>query len=71
MQLFDCGISNVLICTLLAPLGIGLVYFRAKMVALYVLDFRPIRKSNQIRSYIHATKDIQLVANRYFIGYFG
>ena len=27
--------------------------------------------SNQIRSYIHATKDIQLVANRYFIGYFG
>ena len=27
--------------------------------------------SNQIRSYIHATKDKQLVANRYFIGYFG
>ena len=27
--------------------------------------------SNQIRSYIHATKDIQLVAKRYFIGYFG
>ena len=27
--------------------------------------------SNQIRSYIHATKDIQLVANRYFIGHFG
>ena len=27
--------------------------------------------SNQIKSYIHATKDIQLVANRYFIGYFG
>ena len=27
--------------------------------------------SNQIRSYIHAFKDIQLVANRYFIGYFG
>ena len=27
--------------------------------------------SNQIRSYIHALKDIQLVANRYFIGYFG
>ena len=27
--------------------------------------------SNQIRSYKHATKDIQLVANRYFIGYFG
>ena len=27
--------------------------------------------TNQIRSYIHATKDIQLVANRYFIGNFG
>ena len=26
--------------------------------------------SNQIRSYIHATKDIQLVVNIYFIGHF-
>ena len=43
MQLYDCGLSNVLICTPLVPLGIGLVYFRAKMVAVYVLDFRPIK----------------------------
>ena len=67
MQLFDCGLSNVLICTPLVPFGIGLVYFRAKMVAVLRIGF----SSNQIRSYIHATKDIQLVANRYFIGYFG
>ena len=43
MQLFDCVLSNVLICTPLVPLGIGLVYFRAKIVAVYVLDFRPIK----------------------------
>ena len=60
MQLFDCGLSNVLICTPLVPLGIGLVYF-----------LRIGFSSNQVRYYIHATKDMQLVANRYFIGYFG
>ena len=43
MQLFDCVLSNVLISTPLVPLGIDLVYFRAKMVAVYVLNFRPIK----------------------------
>ena len=58
MQSFHCGLSNVFICTPLVPLGIGLVYFRAKMVAIYVIRF----------SFVQSNKPLYTRYKRYTAG---
>ena len=67
MQLSDCGLSNVFD---MHPLGASrnwFVLFSRQNGCCLRIGF----SSNQIRYYIHAKNDIQLVANGYFIGYFG